>query len=581
MSKTCDLHLHSKDLFDSDNAAERVCRREAELGACAVALTQHGVASQVESFKKAAKKHGLKFIPGIEAYYRKGEEKKGYDHLIILAKSDEGWKALCRAISATQDDAGLAVMTESDLWQYFGPGSEGHGHVIATTACISGIVADVLLTNEKIDREVRKKLKRSGISRVPEETVKEVEKKVEEAEKAYEDAVNRYTEAKTLAGKRFGKEERRIKTLAGEEKRAAEEALLKEKERAEEAAKAKESLREEVARTKKDHAVKRKELQKLIFDSTRYNEIVGMEKEKRPDSEIMQKAEEAMDNLRTIFGKEDFYAEVQYHGIDTERYVYPRIAAVARKLGVPIVATNDVHIVDNTEEELLRRRILRTLRYETWSEDNAGDDQLFIKTDEELAEWIGKILPRDVVEEAMGNIMAIVDKCNVEFRVTEHYPKYRDESGRTSEEVFDDMIREGVEKLFPEGLPEGYGKRIEDETRVIKQMNYVDYHLVVRDFTDYASKYDAIPFDEIDHAPIDPEDLGKWAEEKGYVKKIGMSNGTGRGSAVGSLDCDLLHITNLDPIKYGLYFERFLNPERVSMPDIDSGATCCCVKSAA
>ena len=101
-------------------------------------------------------------------------------------------------------------------------------------------------------------------------------------------------------------------------------------------------------------------------------------------------------------------------------------------------------------------------------------------------------------------------------------------------------------------------------------LRYVDYHLVVNDFNQYASEYDAIPFDKIPEAPLARNELLSWKKENGYEVPVGLTNGTGRGSAVGSLVCDLLGITHLDPMKYELLFERFLNPERVSMPDIDS-----------
>lgn len=563
------LHTHSKDQFDSHNDAEQVCRRAAKLGMTAIALTQHGVASQAEAFKKAAEKYGLKFIPGIEMYFRKEEETTGLKHLILLAKSDRGWKAICRAVSASQSDTGFAVMTEDGLWEFFGPGTDGHGEVIATTACVSGIVADELLFNDKLDKEIARKLKRSMAELVPEESMREVESVAAVAEGKFQKANAAYRSAKDLAGKRFGKEERRVRSLSGVERINAENSLSR---AMAESAAAKNSL---PALKKAADAAKKERLQavtareELRAKKKKYDEIMALGEQKLPEEELIARAEKAMLNLRDIFGEKDFFAEVQYHGIPVETYVYPRVAQIARKNGIPIMASNDVHIVEPTQEELLRRRMLRSLRYETWSEDNEGDDQLYMKEDADLVFWLRKILPEDVVQEAMANIDIIEDRCNVEFKIEEHYPKYT-ASKEESEKIFDDLIEKGLRERFPDGLPDGYRSRVEAEKTIMKNMGYVDYHLVVRDFLEYARLYDYIPFEEIPNAPIDKDALKAWIKKKGYTKRVGLSCGSGRGSAVGSLVCYALGITHLDPIKYGLYFERFLNPERVSMPDIDS-----------
>ena len=567
--KRMSIHKHSMDAFDSHNTAESLCRRAAELGMTAIAITQHGVAVQVGAFKKAAKKYDLKIVPGEEFYVKKGDEKTGFSHIIILGATDKGWKSICMATTATQNKAGLAVMTEDDLWEFFGPGSEGHGEVIATTACVSGIVAGELLYNEKIDKEITKKLKRSMAEPVPAEELEKAQKAAALAEEVFSSANASYRAAKDLAEKRFGKEERKVRSLTGPERVNAENALAREKAESEAAKKNLPALKAAADAAKKERQQVTGVLDGLEAKQKKYEEIVSLANNKLSEGELMDRAEKAMLNLRDIFGEENFYAEVQYHGIPVEAYVYPRIAQIARKNRIPIVASNDVHIVEPTEEELLRRRMLRSLRYETWSEDNEGDDQLYLKDDADLTSWLLKILPQDVVAEAMANIDAIEDSCNVEFKVTEHYPKYFG-TKEESEKLFDELIEEGLKERFPDGLPDGYRERVEAEKTIMKNMGYVDYHLVVRDFMRYAAKHDYIPFEEIPNAPIDPDALDAWIKKRGYTKKVGISCGKGRGSAVGSLVCYALGITGLDPIKYGLYFERFLNPERISMPDIDS-----------
>lgn len=566
--KFTDLHLHSKDACDSDNKANAVCEKEKELGATAVALTQHGVASQIFPFKKAAKKNGLKFIPGIEAYYQTEKEKSGLKHLLLLAKNDKGWKALCMAISATQNKDGMSVMKEADLWEFFGPGSEGHGNVIATTACVSGIIADILLKNHWLEKDIAKRLSRLETVSDTEYNNAAVAKDSVASELAQ--TKERYETMKKLASRKYGTKERAVKKLSGDERTNAEAELRNLKKASEDAAKEVPGLRSRIQQLKKDLSEKTRVWRSLEEKREKREAVLKMKEERIPKEQLIAQATEAMEKLRTVFGEGNFFAEVQNHGIDIEEIAYPMTAAIARNIGVPIVATNDVHIISNSEEELLRRRMLRTLRFKKWSEDNVGDSELYIKTNEELVSKLLEILPEDVVLEAMMNTERITDMCNVEFNVVNHYPKFISKDGRSSEEIFDELIEEGVKVRFPEGLPSGYRERIEIEKAVMKKMGYVDYHLVVRDFMRYAAKHDVIPPELIAQAPIDEEELDKWCQKRGFTVKVGMSAGNGRGSAVGSLVCDLLFITGLDPILYKLYFERFLNPERVSMPDIDS-----------
>lgn len=139
----------------------------------------------------------------------------------------------------------------------------------------------------------------------------------------------------------------------------------------------------------------------------------------------------------------------------------------------------------------------------------------------------------------------------------------------TSNEILDQKIQQGIKWRFPDGMPEDYKARLEYELGIIKNMGYTDYHLVVWEFLNYGRLLGFVPKEKISEAPLDTEELSKWIKDNGW-NNPGFRIGPGRGSAVGSLVCYLLGITALDPIKYGLLFERFLNPERVSMPDIDS-----------
>lgn len=574
-AKSGDIHVHCCDRYDAGATAEEICKRSSELGAKAIALTGHGVASQVENFKKASKKYGLKFVPGIEAYYKTD----GYErHLIILAMDDTGWKAMCVAISKSQDKNGRAVMNEETLRKYFGKDGIGHGHVIATSACINGVIAGVLRENESIEREIRKVTRRmekackgmTGTDRL--EAIEEDIRVIEGKEKKSREHLE---QLKAEAGMKFSKREKAIEKIKDEEQaRAARKLLEEDKKAAKEAEEMIPQARRDADLLKKRLSAMRKERKEILDIVEKYNayqeEIEDLKGGLEEEDVIEENAEEELFKFLDIFGKDNFYMEVQNHGIDIEAEVYPKLAEMARKYSVPIVASNDVHTVTNSEEELLRRRMLRSLRFETWSEDQPGDDQLYIKTDREMAEWLLRILPQDIVEEAMDNITNLFDRCDVRFEVHNHYPRYVPENGQTDIEWMKGAVNRWLNEKFPNGVPEEYRKRMDRELGIIDKMGFVSYHGVVHDFLDFAGLFNYIPPDQIKYAPTNREELKAWIKERGYTKKIGVSTGAGRGSAAGSLVCNALDITKLDPIKYTLLFERFLNPERVSMPDIDS-----------
>lgn len=575
--KTADIHLHSLDLWDADNDPYEVCRILKEMGAMAVCITQHGIASQVESFRKAAAAYGLKFIPGIEFYYQAPNSVK-ISHILVLSMDDTGWKAVIQAITEGQNKKGFAVMTPEILEKYFGKGTEGHGHVIATSACINGVIAAVLRENEEKEKEIEKvrAQQQKVLKSIPGEDYFEmVQRESAAIEKELEESNEELARLKAIAGMKFKQREKAVSKMEGEAAKEASVLLEADKKAAGEAAAAIPSIKEKVSLLKKRLAASNKAskhaAELLEKRKNHTDRIAQLEKMLLSEDELERKAEMEFHYFIELFGKGYFYAEVQNHGIEEERKIYPWIARLARKIGCPIVASNDVHTLTGSEDELLKRRILRSFRFEKWQEDNPGDDQLYIKTDEELREWLLRILPEDIVDEAMGNIPAIVNRCNVEFKVVPHYPKIQMEEGETSKSVFMRLIREGIQKLFPGNkFTEEYRKRLEYEIRVIEKMGFIDYHLVVYDFLDYARLYDSIPPEEIDNAPIDREELVKWKENRGFTKSVGMSTGVGRGSAGGSLVCYLLGITKIDPIRFDLLFERFLNEQRVSMPDIDS-----------
>ncbi len=245
--------------------------------------------------------------------------------------------------------------------------------------------------------------------------------------------------------------------------------------------------------------------------------------------------------MQDIFGQDNFFIEIMDHGIREEKLVLPQLISLARELDVPLVATNDCHYLE--EKDADAQEVLMCIQTgKTLDDENRmrmDTRQLYVKSEEEM-----RALFR-ACPEAIDNTQLIADRCNVtfEFGVT-RLPAYPVETGETPLEMLTRLCREGIARLYPDAAEGAEGpagepyERLKYELGVISGMGYVDYFLIVWDFIHYA-------------------------------KSQGIMVGPGRGSGAGSIVAYSLGITMLDPLKYQLLFERFLNPERVSMPDID------------
>ena len=249
---------------------------------------------------------------------------------------------------------------------------------------------------------------------------------------------------------------------------------------------------------------------------------------------LYEEGKEAALRYERIFGKGNFFLELQDHGISEQQLVNQGLLRMSRETGIPLVATNDVHYTyaDDVKPHdiLLCLQTGKKLADEDRMRYEGG--QYYIKSEEEMKALFPYAL------EALENTQKIADRCQVEieFGVTK-LPKYDVPDGWTSWEYLNKLCHEGLAERY-QPVSEELTTRLDYELSVIKTMGYVDYFLIVWDFIKYAK----------DH---------------------GIMVGPGRGSAAGSLVSYCLGITTIDPIRYQLLFERFLNPERVSMPDID------------
>ena len=249
---------------------------------------------------------------------------------------------------------------------------------------------------------------------------------------------------------------------------------------------------------------------------------------------MMDEARETARKYNELLGQGNYYLELQDHGMPEQRTVNSALLSISQELNIPLVATNDVHYT-YAEDAKPHELLLCIQTGKTMQDENRlvyAGGQYYVKTEQEMH----ALFP--YAQEAIDNTQKIAERCNVEieFGVTK-LPHFE------VPERYDSWTY--LNKLCDDGLKMRYGDRAEElrsrldyELSVIKQMGYVDYFLIVWDFINYA-------------------------------KENGIMVGPGRGSAAGSIVSYCLKITNIDPIRYNLLFERFLNPERVSMPDID------------
>ena len=575
MVKNGFLHCHTMfSLFDSAVTPDELVKRAKELGAENITLTDHGTLLGIEPFMDAGAKYKINTIPGVELYLKHRE------HFILFAKNYKGYQA----ISKTMRNADYQPAKKSKKNKDSEEGSQryyacvpddvllqlkGNKNIVATTACMQGPIAKILLYNFRIRKKINK---------------------IENAKKEIHPMYLDYRESDDIIKNLLVKKE----NLKNEEKTNKKNTssaqakkirkLKKEIDSGQVSLFYDQQLREYtdkknfydycVLRLKKikeelsdiDNQIKehRKIKKNLKSKYDRYIElddrISSMSTQLLSEESLLQKAKDMVLYYADVFP--NFYIELQYHGIEEEAYIMPLLASIARSLAIPVIAGNDAHMVDNTEDSLLARQIMRFNYFERHQELGEADKELYLKSDEELTVALRKILDKDIVQQAIDNL-SILSECRVVMETKEHYPKIKDGPS------FDELLEDARKKKIKQGKwNDVYEKRLRHEMKVIKEMGYVDYHLVVRDFCNAARKLGTIPKNQIQYCPSDFNDAIAWVKAKGFRTGIGV--GPGRGSAGGSLVCYLLGITNIDPVKYNLLFERFLNPERVSMPDIDT-----------
>ena len=235
-----------------------------------------------------------------------------------------------------------------------------------------------------------------------------------------------------------------------------------------------------------------------------------------------------------IFGKNNYFLELQNHGMQEQLEVNAGLHRISRETGIPLIVSNDVHYL--RREDAAVQDVMMCIQTGHTVDDTDrlryDSSELYLKSGDEMAE----LFPED--EEALANTVRIAERCNVEFQFgVYHLPEYKTEDPRDHYEILRDKCYAGLRERYGDRA-EQYRDRLEYEIGIISRMGFCDYFLIVQDFILYAKN---------NHIPV----------------------GGGRGSSANSIVSYCLHITDIDPMRFDLFFDRFLNPERVSMPDID------------
>lgn len=534
----------------------------------------------------AAVKCSPQYVPGIELYFQpeKDDSDNRAYHIILYATDWEGQKSLFLIENLAQlnkNKSGMPRTTWADLERFIGPGTPGHGHIIGTSACVAGYVPSILLRRWTLaDKQntLQHKLEKEDIpytesdKAAAEEAEATAKKALDEAKKTLSAAQKA---AKTDWATRLEKARAKVKKLedketdsgqlsfagfslntASPELTKARAALSEIEEKAAEGDNARKHLSEyvrdvELRKSAWEQAKAHTALvEKGLRPYRKYKDAIEqIEQEKAGLGDLEKEAATAALRFETLFGKGNFYIELQNHDIPKETVARRMLYDLIRKTGIPPTVANDVHYC--RKEDKRKRDIISAMRFNqsvSDFENEDGMDQLYFKTNEEMA----ALSDDELWMVGMENTSHIAEACNVYYHKAMHLPTFDAHAAGfpDAKSYLMDFCRKMIPRKYPlaamneekrSQMLRTIENRMSYEFGVIEKMGYMSYIAIVQDFIFYG-------------------------------RKIGGQTGIGpgRGSAAGSIVCYLADITDVDPLRYDLLFERFLNPDRVSMPDIDT-----------
>ena len=534
------LNVHSENsLKECALSIIDICKRAKTLGAEAVCLTDHGSMTGIAEFISECNKEKLKPVPGVELELCEDGQKIG--SLILMAKSYKGYVGLCKMISRGWEHP-LNEQPVLDVNILKGIMEEYTGHIAASSGNVNGILGYSMFY--QLSLEERKHIILDKIS--------ELKKEQEDATSLLENepSINkeiselqaRVKEAKKIASRSYVKKEENLEKLSGGEYQQMYLKIEAEKKESEEAKAEAKRLSGKITRLKakiKEISRGKKRAEDLAGQISQLeSELLVLTKKDFSDPAEIVRAR--IKQMQDIFGR-DFFIDLMFHGLKKEVDLMGILEKVSREMGVRTFLSNDVHILSPEKEEIDRWRMMLSLKNDKWMEDDYSYKQYGMKTGEEIKTSLCGFLDESILEDSIRNMDSFFEECFFAWPDEKHYPQYHSTDGRTPIEVLNEKVREAIPRKYESWTPE-LEKRLDYELNVIEKTGYADYTMI----------------------------LSEIIEDGRSLSDIGSYIGPGRGSGAGSIVNYLAGITNIDPVKYGLIFERYLNIERISPPDIDS-----------
>lgn len=598
------LHCHTENsMQDGVQKVPEMVAKCASYGAQKVCITDHGRMMAADELTEATSKN-QSILPmyGVEAYLRDPLTNRRA-HLVLYAKDNIGFQQLTLALARGEfNEDGEATFNDADLEMLKG------GHIIATSACIDGVLGSIKMYNKRLDRKAAEWAEKQVEFQSAVEDYKAAAKVQQNMDAQWNLAKKELSDAKKASKTSFvakrknlnsrrakldkaqaafdkyvadgtDKAEKSVRTALAYfemtpesvdefedclERIAAQlnqtEARIDAEELAvKELADKIPELEAKVAVAKTDLDAAKEAAAKLAKQADKFNQIQTKIDEflsQKLTDEVAQQHFRKRLKLMTDTFPGDFYIEVQNHGMEDEAEIFPWLYKVARHCNIPLVAANDAHVTNNTDDDFTLRQIRRSCRFNKWEDVHDSDRELYIKTDRELAYALLQILPEDAVIEAMDNVGKIVEACNVSLKKESHAPKAAVEDVT---QLVTDMARSNIQAKYGSAWSDKHEERLKYEMSIISSMGFSDYFYITQDILNVARQIGALSYEKLDELKTKMDNMSM-DELMAYLAQYGtetnLSVGLGRGSGAGSIVCYLLGITNIDPFKYDLLFER-------------------------
>lgn len=533
------LHGHTEhSIKESPMKVGQYIETAKQKGCTDLAITDTDAMTGVVEFADACK--DIHPIIGVELHVRQGKTR---GTMVFLAKNQNGYRWISRMVKEAnrtkeQDLPCLPMekLTPSD-------------DIVVLSSSIRGFLSETIIESRRKKAEIQNlEEKMAKLPGPKEEAYLGNLKKIEEIDEEIRNFEQERTPLVSDARKKYERPLLALENLKGtpeydRKKKDLDEQIRKTKEASARIS----DIDDEVKKLKQLRGIiqrKIKAMEKTHAEWNKCNEELEQKRaEVQDEARDKEDARAHMVSMKKLFPS--YYVELQYHGRSDEATVMPMLARIAREEHIGIVMENEPYIAEKEDAEI--RQIMISMQDNTWIKADPTDSEYYIKEENEFKTYVSDAFPPDMIEEAFENQKKIASECTFVITKENHYPKYKEEGMTDAASLLRSKVEKGLKERFGE-ITEEYRKRAEYELDVIIRMGFADYLLIVQDFIQY----------------------GKWLAKENNPEKVGYGIGPGRGSAAGSLVCYALGITNLDPLKYNLKFERFLNVERVSMPDIDT-----------